>query len=223
MIQILWRRHKMERPLIVAVTGPDGTPRTALIQNLLNTFALDGRYKAVHCAIWDVLFDASLGSLLKFRSPNEADDSLKTLSNTPRAMLIFACFLQSLELAKKNNPDVILANGYWYKYFAAECIHGTERKELEMLSSLFPKPEITYFMDISIEDAYKRKSRITSYESGYGPSKSFEFFKEFQKGVHDVFNELRKGSGWIELDTRQDMKKLSGLMFTDITDNMAAR
>ncbi|MEM7394790.1 MAG: hypothetical protein AAF492_20855, partial [Verrucomicrobiota bacterium] len=105
---------------MICVTGPDGAGKTTQLTRLAEHYAYDSANKVVAVTIWDMLFDPDFKSCIPFKNPREVDAYLGALDAMPRSLFLFHCMLQALDSAIRKEPDVMLVNAYWYKYYATE-------------------------------------------------------------------------------------------------------
>ena len=100
---------------LIAITGTDGTGKSTLCRNLCAKYST---FKEV--SIWD----AMSGSL--FHSKKDIDEYLCSLSANARLLFLSHALIQALDMAGKSKVEVLLLNGYYYKYFASELALGAD-------------------------------------------------------------------------------------------------
>jgi dTMP kinase len=149
------------------------------------------------------------------------DKYLSILHPTSRALFLYHCFHEALELAKKRGADVILLNAYWYKYYATEVAHGGDRALLRQLAGLFPEPSLTFYLDVDPGEAFARKAMLSGYETGFASPRSRDAFVAFQDTAHGVLDGLAKELGWVRLDGRTPMARLTEAMTDRIMKEVA--
>lgn len=203
--------------MLICVTGPDGSGKTTQIGKIAERIERKGKRKAVAVTIWDLLLDPATKGKIPFRSPGEVDSYLEVLHPTSRALFLYHCFHQALELAKRRKPDVLLINSYWYKYFATEVAHGGDPERLEHLAQIFPEPDLTFYLKVDPEEAFRRKAHLSGYETGFANPKTKEAFVAFQKKAHEVLDRLAKKKNWIELKGTEPVDALTEVIFKRIS------
>lgn len=197
----------MGTPKLICVTGPDGSGKTTQIAKLAERLERRGKRKVAGVTIWDLLLDPSVKTKVPFRSPAEVDAYLEVLHPTSRAMFLFHCFYQALELAKRRGPDVCLLNAYWYKYYATEVAHGGDPEVLRRLASVFPEPDLTFYLKVDPEEAFRRKARLSGYESGFPRERNRAAFVEFQIRAHRALDGL--SNAWVPLNGTEPIDALT--------------
>lgn len=156
---------------LIAITGTDGTGKSTLCRNLCAKYAT---FKEV--SIWD----AMNGSL--FHSKKDIDNYLCSLSANARLLFLSHALIQALDLAKKSRAEVLLLNGYYYKYFASELALGADKELVKKMIGIFTKPEINIELSGDPKVTFSRKEKLSRYECGLQVP-SMETFQEFQKRV----------------------------------------
>jgi thymidylate kinase len=195
---------------IICVTGPDGSGKTTQISRIAEILERGGTAEVAAVTIWDLLLDPSCKGKVLFDDPAAVDRYLSILHPTSRALFLYHCFHEALELGKKRGAKVLLVNAYWYKYYATEVAHGGDKRKLrELAEAIFPAPDLTFHLRIAPEQAFERKERLSGYESGFAKTKNLEAFVGFQRTAHTVLDELAAELGWIALDAREPIAKLT--------------
>ncbi|WP_040800455.1 dTMP kinase, partial [Nocardia higoensis] len=147
--------------------------------------------------IWDAFLDPKVSSKLPWRRPSEIYGYLEMLSPLSRAHFLFHAMQLSLDLAAARGADIVLANAYWYKYYATEVAHGGDPAVLRRLTAGFPEPDRTFYLAVTPADALGRKQMRSDYESGYGDERAF---LDFQQRSHEALDALSRELGWVRLD-----------------------
>jgi dTMP kinase len=194
---------------LICVTGPDGSGKTTQIARIAEALSRRGRKKIVPMTIWDMLLDPSTRGRVAFKSPAELDGFLEVLSPMARMLFLAHCLYAALDLAVARKPDVILANGYWYKYWATEVAHGGDPEAMLDLVKVFPEPALTFCLDISADEAYRRKTKPSGYETGFAAERTLEAFTAFQERARPALERLARQKQWIRLNGKESANALS--------------
>lgn len=191
-------RRSMEstRKRLICIAGGDGSGKTTQVARIAAEFEAQGKTVAA-VTIWDAFLDPAISAGLPWRNPDEVYDYLKLLTPLSRAHFLFHAMQLSFDLAAARDADILLANAYWYKYFATEVAHGGDPAVLRRLAAGFPEPDRTFYLTVSPQDALGRKQLRSDYESGYGDEAAF---LEFQRRSHHALEELADELGWVRLD-----------------------
>ena len=156
---------------LIAITGTDGTGKSTLCKNLCEKYPT---FKEV--SIWD----AMSGSL--FHTKKDIDKYLCSLSANARLLFLSHALIQAVDLAKKSEAEVLLLNGYYYKYFASELALGADLDLVKMMIRTFPKPEVNIELIANPDITFARKEKLSRYECGLQVP-SLEAFQNFQSKV----------------------------------------
>lgn len=190
----------MTEAKLVCVTGPDGAGKTTQIARIAEWLARDGTRRIAAVTIWDLLLDPSCRAKLLFEEPAQVDRYLSLLHPTSRALFLYHCFHEALVLARKRDADILLVNAYWYKYYATEIAHGGDRVVLRELARVFPTPALTFYLQVTPEDAFERKAQLSGYETGFAKERTKDAFVRFQRVAHGVLDHLADELRWVPLD-----------------------
>ena len=185
------------RKRFICIAGGDGSGKTTQVARLASAFEAEGQTVAP-VTIWDAFLDPNVASKLPFNKPGEVYDYLAMLAPVSRAHFLFHALHLALDLAARRDADVVVANAYWYKYFATEVAHGGDPSTLRQLAMGFPEPDVTFYLAITPQRSLSRKVQRSDYESGYGEGDAA--FVEFQQRAHEALSGLSSELGWIELD-----------------------
>ncbi|MFD0360814.1 aminotransferase class III-fold pyridoxal phosphate-dependent enzyme [Nocardia sp. GCM10030253] len=184
------------RKRLICIAGGDGSGKTTQVARIAAEFEAQGQSVAA-VTIWDAFLDPKVSSKLPWRSPSEIYGYLKILSPLSRAHFLFHAMQLSFDLAAERGVDIMLANAYWYKYFATEVAHGGDPAILRQLTAGFPEPDRTFYLTVTPQDALGRKQLRSDYESGYGDE---EAFLTFQQRSHCALEALSEEFDWVRLD-----------------------
>jgi thymidylate kinase len=203
-------------PTLICVTGPDGAGKTTQIARIAEALNKRGTKKIVPMTIWDMLLDPTTRGRIAFKSPAELDAFLEILHPMTRMLFLAHCLHAALDLALARKADMILANGYWYKYWATEVAHGGPAEAMLGLMTVFPEPVITFFLDITAEEAFKRKAKLSGYETGFATERTLEAFTAFQARARPPLEQLAEEKRWVRLNGNEPASALSETILTSI-------
>ncbi|TNE88110.1 MAG: hypothetical protein EP330_15750 [Deltaproteobacteria bacterium] len=175
---------------LIALTGPDGTGKSTLANAVVE--ALDARNTSARVVqIWD-----ALGDLLR---RGEAQTYLRELDHLGRGTLLLHGLARSLQLGMASGAEVVVLDGYWYKYAVSERAHGGPAALFDACPTLFPVPEHTFVLRVPDEVARTRKTESTAYERGHSEAEAA--FARFQAKMTPLWAEIERAHGpWTALD-----------------------
>jgi thymidylate kinase len=139
-------------PAIVCLVGGDASGKSTLVAAL--SAQMRQRARAVaRIGIWDALSYPVVTSALPFADRDAVEAYLRTLSPRSRSHFMFHAMHIALDRAVAASPDVIIADAYWYEYFATEVAHGGDAAVMLAAASGFPEPARTFYLRDGFLDA----------------------------------------------------------------------
>jgi phosphohistidine swiveling domain-containing protein/thymidylate kinase len=199
----------------ICIAGGDGSGKTTQVARVAAAFEADGQQVAP-VTIWDAFLDPKIASKLPFEKPGEIYGYLALLDPVARTHFLFHALHLAFALAADRDADVLVANAYWYKYFATEIAHGGDPVILRQLAAAFPEPDVTFYLAITPDQSLARKVQRSDYESGYGDGDAA--FVEFQQRSHEVLDDLSSELGWIPLDGNAPAAEVTSAILDQLTD-----
>lgn len=176
---------------LICITGIDGAGKSTLVNNI------EAKLSPVYIAsVWDILNSATT----LFSNKKDIDNYLCTLTADSRVLFLAHALKYSIDKALESGKEKILLNSYYYKYFAVELALGASEKLVLSLIKTFPQPDITIYLDISVEEAAERKKIISRYESGLIMYPEKDNFIAFQKTALNKWNYFEK-TNWHTINT----------------------
>jgi thymidylate kinase len=205
----------MSDPISICVTGSDGSGKSTQIARL--TEILNRQSISVSAvSVWDAFTDPAILEKVPLADPAAIYGYLKLLGPSSRPHFLYHALHMALELAQERRPDVLLLNGYWYKYFASEVAHGANPTVARSLTAAFPQPNWTFHLTVRPEDALRRKPHRSDYESGYADDP--RMFLEFQRRTQQILAELGRELGWIDIDGRMPAEDITAVMIDELEE-----
>jgi thymidylate kinase len=198
----------MNDPELFCVTGSDGSGKSTQITRLTEFFNRQNR-SVTAVSIWDAFTDPAVVAEMPIANSSEIYGYLRLLGPNSRPHFLFHAWHLALERTLARRPQILLLDGYWYKYMAAEVAHGADASVLRSLAAAFPEPDMTFNLRIDAEDALRRKSSRSDYENGYGDTQKF---LQFQRRTQQLLTGLADELGWIEIDARLPPDEITGMM-----------
>lgn len=173
----------------IAITGPDACGKDTQIEKLSSNLKAQG-LKVQKLSIQDSLQD--FVEIADMKTIN-AVLNVFLLKMPAEARSHFLLSLLKNSIAKINSQaDVILYNGYWYKYAASEQAYGVAREMwLKNIESL-PRPDLIIEIQASFENCLLRRAQWSAYESGQAlPKLEFHSFqKSMRAALSDILSSL---------------------------------
>jgi thymidylate kinase len=77
------------------------------------------------------------------------------------------------------------------------------------LMRVFPEPVLTFCLDIDVDEAFKRKAKLSGYETGFAAERTLEAFTAFQARARPSLERLAQEKQWIRLNGSEPASALS--------------
>lgn len=174
----------------IVISGPDACGKATQIKRLEEHFVRLGKKTQV-LSIFSSLVD--FANITDKQTLNE-ELNVFLLKFEPIARTLFLQSLIKNTLDKiDRNTQVVIFNGYWYKFAASEAAYGVPFSFWSHSAELyFPKPDVAIHLDVTYETCKARRQHWTPYESGKGrywgsPNLGPE---AFQRSIHQHFRSL---------------------------------
>lgn len=172
-------------PKLICITGLDGAGKSTLVERLSTQFS-----SVAVSNIWDIM-DGSIETV-PFKSKADIDTYLCELTADSRLLFLAHALQFSIDKALQSEKEIILLNGYYYKYFATEMALGANVGLVEHLIKSFPTPDLVIKLELDVESSLKRKERLSKYECGAQPTSNSNFlnFQALVSEKWESFNQL---------------------------------
>jgi len=156
----------MRKMKLIVLCGPDGSGKSTQIKNISEYWKkLNLKHRSV--SIWDSISKMYPGES-RVEASKKIDNLLQLVNPLSRTQFLSSSLIDSFfEGAKDLQSEILLCDGYFYKYWATEKAHGTDPELLKDLEKYFPEPDLIIYLDVHPEVAFKRKKRFSKYESGF--------------------------------------------------------
>ncbi|UBU12999.1 nucleoside/nucleotide kinase family protein [Nonomuraea gerenzanensis] len=95
---------------------------------------------------------------------------------------------------------IVLSDSYWYRPAAKEFIHNPSSGSImDGLADLLPEPDLIVWLDVPLEEAWRRNGPPTVFEVA-GDDTTYPAFADFQQQVLDDLHDQVKGIPQMVLD-----------------------
>lgn len=174
----------------IVISGADACGKDTQISRLEKYFVRQGLKTQV------LSVHSSLVDFTPLADPNTLSEILNVflLKFEPIARTLFLQSLIKNTLDKiHHNTQIVIFNGYWYKYAASEAAYGVPFSFWSTSAAqYFPIPDVAIHLDVPFDSCSERRQSWTSYESGqarYWGTAPLNF-ENFQKSMHQHFQSL---------------------------------
>lgn len=201
--------------MLIAFCGCDGAGKSTQIKRIYKWLELEG-YEVAIIDKWDIL-DVDRFPECRFIKTKLEDlrVCIAEMEGISRAMFLFWSISITLKNHDLNNPNIFyLLDGYWMKHGAAEIEYGCAPAWIKTSAKCLPQPDITFYFDVTPEEALKRKTELTPYECGRNTALDAQDFIAHQTKVRQRMNRWSEDFGWLKISSLQDensvTKKVQG-------------
>lgn len=193
--------------MLINMIGSDGGGKTTVIDSLEDWIRTEKSLKTYSLNKWMVL-DREQFPECRFMNCSESEMKNDISHMESENRFIFLLFLYSTSILKvADHRAVIFVDGYWWKHFAVEQLHGIDRQWMANASAILPVPDLTILLDVDPRIACKRKGTLTRYECGLREINE-ENFVEHQTRLRRVLLELAGQNGWEVIDANQGKERV---------------
>jgi len=151
--------------MLVAFAGCDGAGKTTQVERVRQWLLADG-WQAEIIDRWDILNVEKFPECRFIRSSRtDLPLCISEMEGLSRAMFLFwTVSLPLREIDLQDRSRVYLLDGYWMKHAVAEIEFGCDPAWIEATVRCLPPAEVTFYLDITPEEALRRKPEVTPYE-----------------------------------------------------------
>jgi thymidylate kinase len=158
---------------LICITGIDGSGKSTLIDRLNERLP-----NSCIANVWQSLDESKL-----FKSREEIFKYLQGLTPDARTYYLSHAIKYGLEKANETNAEIVLIDGYVYKYFGTELALGANEELVNQLIATFPKPDKVICLELDPIISYQRKDHVSAYECGFNSVINEKTYAEFQNKV----------------------------------------
>ena len=161
---------------LICITGMDGSGKSTLIKLLMEKQA-----GIIPSSVYDLLILPELRGNPPVVIGKGIDEYLSIMHPEGRFLFLLHAYYEGLMYRMSQNPPYIIADGYWYKYFATEAAMGGNIPYMQNVAAIFPAPDMIFYLQVPDEIATERKGKFTGYECGYADVRNENSFMELRK------------------------------------------
>jgi dTMP kinase len=186
---------------VVAICGSDGAGKSSLLSALRHVLsARNVPHEVVDK--WAIL-DRDIQPRCSFIDSDLNSMRIRISEMPAPSRLFFLMWSIAITAipSKGSSGHLVLLDGYWMKHAAAEIAMGAEESAVQAMMNMFPKPDLTIFLDIEPAKALVRKrGDLTPYECGCDSSLTETSFLSHQTAVNALLRRWSDRHGWSRID-----------------------
>lgn len=208
---------------MIAFTGCDGAGKSTQVTCLAQALRENG-YRTEILNKWDIL---SRERFPECRFLGADLDDLRVciaeMEGPGRALFLFWSIAITMSKRDLRDPDVIyLTDGYWMKVAAAEIEYGCDPEWIDTIVACLPKADVTFYLDVSPEEALRRKPALTPYECGRRHDLSPRAFVAHQENMRGRLLGWARTHGWIVVSSMHDVADVAAELRGQVARALAA-
>lgn len=197
---------KVRRAFFINLEGIDNSGKTRLIKDIRNRYSKD--YQV--CVTEELTTEVG-----EYISAGLRSQSLDVYEK----VLLFAAdrqkrFIRDIEPIL-SEECLILSDRWFFSAIAYRCAENPETEEyVRYVNTIFPKPDITFFVDITAEESIKR---------GEKASKENSYSKEFLEKALREYRKLSEEFGFILIDGMRNYDLIAREIVGKVDSELASR
>lgn len=196
--------------MLVAVTGCDGAGKSTQVRQVGRWLEARG-WRTEVIDRWEILDAEKFPECRFIRSTREEVRVCNSeMEGLARAMFLFWTISLTLERADLRDPlRVYLLDSYWMKHAAAEIEFGCDPAWIEATVRCLPPADATVYLDITPEEALRRKPDVTPYECARNPDLNPEDFVSHQSKMRRRLLGWAGDYGWEVVSSLQEPERVT--------------
>lgn len=191
--------------MLVAFAGCDGAGKSTQVRRVGRWLEERG-WQVEVVDRWDILDEEKFPECRFIRAPrSEVRVCNSEMEGIGRAMFLFWTISLTLEKLRRSDPArVYLLDGYWMKHAAAEIDYGCDPAWIDATVRCLPPADATFYIDITPEEALRRKPEVTPYECARNPDLNPQDFISHQSKLRLRLKCWADEYGWEEVSSMQE-------------------
>lgn len=200
--------HSHNSGFLAVLLGPDGAGKTTLTAHM-KSLAPEWRFTSLQP---EDLYPIERLECYNWALRTHPREYVKHMAPMVRAS--FFMHIIALEWEYHIRPAlaenrIVFCDSYWYRAVVKEFIHNpTAASMLDGITDLLPEPDLVVWLDVPLEEAWRRNGTPTVFEVA-GDEPTYPAFADFQQKVLDDLHDQVKGIPQMVLDGRTAVAELA--------------
>ena len=169
----------------ITITGLDGTGKTTYAKFLQSKLP-----NSSIVSVWDIIINPEYKVWSIYQYPPNVEQYVMNLTPASRSLFIFHAFNEAYQRAMQSQADYLIFDSHWYKYWAIEQAMGAPKQLGQFLSTQYKHSDITFCLELSIEEVLQRKKTISLYESGNKNKVDVNNFIKIQQSAQKIIRDI---------------------------------
>ena len=191
----------------ICITGLDGSGKSTQAK-LLASRLPNSRIVSV----WDIISKAEFQPWTIYKKTLNVEKYVMNLYPTTRSLFIFHAFNEAYQRALNSEVDFLIFDSHWYKYWAVEQAMDAPVLLGEFFKQQYPASNLTFYLQLSLQNQMKRKTKLSLYESGHNEKENLDNFARIQSEAKPILESLLPNNT-IYLPGKNEMESLSNEIY----------
>ena len=196
--------------MLIAFAGIDGAGKSTQVSRV-HQWLEDEGWASEIVDRWDILDERKFPECRFIRSSREEVRVCNSeMEGLGRAMFLFWTISLVLDKVVSRDPSrVYLLDGYWMKHAVAEIEYGCDPSWIEATVRALPPADVTIYLDITPEEALRRKPELTPYECARNPELNPDDFLRHQGQMRQRLRRWAIDSDWQVVSSMQEAARVT--------------
>lgn len=196
--------------MLIAFAGIDGAGKSTQVSRI-HQWLEDEGWASEIVDRWDILDERKFPECRFIRSSREEVRVCNSeMEGLGRAMFLFWTISLVLDKVVSRDPSrVYLLDGYWMKHAVAEIEYGCDPSWIEATVRALPPADVTIYLDITPEEALRRKPELTPYECARNPELNPDDFLRHQEQLRQRLRRWSVDSDWQVVSSMQEAPRVT--------------